>query len=114
GGGSVTGPSRLRGVRTPSSRRTGAACFIEGWNVGAKKNPTPASLRHRSTTAGGAVTRMPRASYASAPPVRLDADRLPCLATRTPHAATTIAAQDEMLIVPDLSPPVPHVSNTSS
>jgi len=43
----------------------------------------------------------------SAPPVRLDADRLPCFATWTPHAAITRAAQDEMLNVPERSPPVP-------
>src|SRR5438094_627402 len=74
----------------------------------------PASARQRSTTAGDAVTLMPSASYTSAPPVRLDADRLPCLATRTPAAATTSAAHEEMLNVPDLSPPVPHVSTTFS
>src|SRR5690606_5850427 len=34
--------------------------------------------------------------------------------TRTPQAATTSAAAVEMLNVPDRSPPVPHVSNTSS
>ena len=55
----------------------------------------------------------PSASNTSADPQRLDTDRLPCLATFTPHAATTIAAADEMLNVPDRSPPVPHVSNTS-
>ena len=36
--GLVSGPSRLNAVRTPSSRRVGAACRIDGWNVGAKKN----------------------------------------------------------------------------
>ena len=41
-------------------------------------------------------------------------ERLPCLATRTPQAATTSAAHDEMLNVPARSPPVPQVSNTSS
>src|SRR6267142_156574 len=112
--GFVNGPSRLNAVRTPSSRRTGAAWRIDGWNVGAKKKPMPASARHRSTTAGCAVMRIPRASYTSAPPVRLDAERLPCFATRTPAAATTMAAHDEILMVPDRSPPVPHVSNTSS
>src|SRR3989442_14599871 len=73
----------------------------------------PASARHLSTTAGGAVTRMPSASYTSAPPVRLEADRLPCLATRTPQAATTSAAHEEMLNVPEPSPPAPQVSKTS-
>ena len=41
--GLVSGPSRLNAVRTPSSRRAGPACRIDGWNVGAKKNPMPAS-----------------------------------------------------------------------
>ena len=67
----------------------------------------------RSTTAGDAATLTPSASNTSALPQRLDTDRLPCFATVTPHAATTIAAADEMLNVPDRSPPVPHVSNTS-
>src|ERR671932_149219 len=74
----------------------------------------PTSDRHRSTTAGDAVTLIPSASYTSAPPVRLDADRLPCLATRTPHAATTSAAHDEMLKVPARSPPVPQLSTPLS
>src|SRR6185295_12087305 len=41
------------------------------------------------------------------------AARLPCLATRTPQEATTIAATVEMLNVPSPSPPVPHVSRTT-
>ena len=36
----------------------------------------------------------PSASNTSALPQRLDTERLPCLATRTPHAATTSAAAD--------------------
>src|SRR5437762_8508677 len=74
----------------------------------------PAFARQRSTTAGAAVTLTPSASKTSALPDRLDTDRLPCLATFTPHAATTMAAQDEILNVPERSPPVPHVSNTVS
>src|SRR5262249_55580824 len=38
------------------------------------------------------------------------APRLPCLATGTPHAATTKEATVEMLKVPEPSPPVPQVS----
>src|SRR5213076_3126075 len=90
------------------------ACRIEGWNVGAKKNPMFASTRHRSTTAGDAFTLTPSASKTSALPDKLETDRLPCFATRTPQAATTSAAHDEMLNVPERSPPVPHVSMTSS
>ena len=55
----------------------------------------------------------PSASNRSALPQRLETDRLPCLATRTPHAATTSAATVETLNVWARSPPVPHVSNTS-
>ena len=54
----------------------------------------------------------PSASSTSALPHRLDTERLPCLATRTPQAATTSAAAVEMLNVPERSPPVPQVSNT--
>ena len=96
----------------PIERRADDACRIAGGNVGAKKKPMPASARQRSTTAGGAVARTPSASKTSALPERLEIERLPCFATGTPHAATTIAAHDEMLNVPDRSPPVPHVSNT--
>ena len=73
--------------------------------------PRRAASARRSR--GGAATLTPSASKTSALPHRLDTDRLPCLATVTPHAATTIAAADEMLNVPERSPPVPHVSNTS-
>src|SRR5918993_1083511 len=73
----------------------------------------PASARQRSAAAGEAETFTPRASSTSALPQRLETDRLPCFATGTPQAATTMAAADEMLNVPDRSPPVPHVSNTS-
>ena len=72
----------------PSSFRAGAAWRIEGWKVGAKKNAIPASSRHRSTTSGGAVMLTPSASNRSALPQRLETERLPCLATRTPQAAT--------------------------
>ena len=111
--GFVSGPSRLNAVRTPISRRVGAACFIDGWNVGAKKNAMLPVRSARSTTAGAAARFTPSCSNTSALPQRLETDRLPCLATLTPHAATTIAAADEMLNVPARSPPVPQVSQTS-
>ena len=60
----------------------------------------PRSSRHRSTTAPAApATFTPSASSRSALPQRLDALRLPCLATRTPHAASTSAATVETLNV---------------
>ena len=71
-------------MRTPSSRRVGAACRIEGWNVGANRNAMPQVSRQRSTTGGGASTATPRAPKMSALPQRLETARLPCLATVTP------------------------------
>ena len=56
----------------------------------------------------------PSASNRSALPQRLETERLPCLATRTPHAASTSAATVETLNVCARSPPVPHVSNTGA
>ena len=54
--------------------------------------------------------RTPSASSTSAEPqVPLD-ERLPCLATGTPQAATTKDTTVEMLKVPQPSPPVPQVS----
>ena len=42
-----------------------------------------------------------------------ETDLLPCFATFTPAAATTIAETDEILNEKDLSPPVPTISSTS-
>ena len=53
---------------------------------------------------------MPNASNTSAEPTRLDAERLPCLATGMPAAAATNATAVEILNVPAPSPPVPQVS----
>ena len=74
----------------------------------------PTVSSDRSTTAGAAATLTPSASYTSALPHWLETERLPCFATRNPAAAATSAAADEILNVPERSPPVPHVSNTSS
>ena len=52
----------------------------------------------------------PRASSTSAAPLREEAERLPCLATGTPHAATTKETAVEIFRVPSPSPPVPHRS----
>ena len=64
--------------------------------------------------AGAARILTPSASYTSALPHWLETDRLPCFAMRIPAAAATSAAADEILNVPERSPPVPHVSKTSS
>ena len=112
--GLVSGPSRLNAVRTPSSLRVGAGVphrrmkrrREEERDAGLVEAALDDGRRRRDRR-----RRAPRST--SALPQRLDTDRLPCFATRTPHAATTSAAHDEMLNVPDRSPPVPHVSNTS-
>ena len=59
---------------------------------------------------GGIARSMPSASSTSALPDFELAARLPCLATVTPAAATTIALTVEMLKLFEPSPPVPHVS----
>ncbi len=56
---------------------------------------------------------IPIASKTSALPHRLEADRLPCLATGRPQAATTTAAPLDRFKVWEPSPPVPHVSTTT-
>ncbi len=56
---------------------------------------------------------MPRCSSRSAVPHSDDAARLPCLTTRTPAPATTIAAMVEMFTVCARSPPVPTTSTAS-
>src|SRR5256885_594329 len=65
----------------------------------------------RATPSGARSIFTPSCSSTSAEPHIDDAARLPCLATRAPHAAATIAASVEMLKVARPSPPVPHVSS---
>ena len=103
----------LKTVRTPSSRRTGPAKRIAGWNAGANMKPMPTSSMHRFTEAGLSSSFTPFASSMSALPTVLEAARLPCFATFTPQAAVTTAAAVEMLNVPIPSPPVPTTSTTS-
>ena len=55
---------------------------------------------------------MPRASRTSADPDFEDAERLPCLTTRAPAPAATIADIVEMLTDIDRSPPVPTTSSS--
>src|SRR3954451_4794594 len=62
--------------------------------------------------AGPDSTGTPRAANTSALPLRLDTERLPCLTTGTPAAATTRAVAVLMLNVPEPSPPAPQVSRT--
>src|ERR1035438_5100014 len=74
----------------------------------------PISRMARPTSAGGTAIAIPNASSRSALPQRLDMERLPCLATRTPAPAATNAAMVEILKVDAQSPPVPQVSSSGS
>mmetsp|Transcript_40074 Transcript_40074/g.82046 ORF Transcript_40074/g.82046 Transcript_40074/m.82046 type:complete len:209 (-) Transcript_40074:185-811(-) len=112
--GLVSGPRRLKIVRTPSSLRATATFFIEGWKIWAKRNPKPHLPTASATCSPLRVTRQPRASKKSALPTAPDAERLPCFAHRTPHAASTIPAAVETLNVSRPSPPVPTMSTRVS
>ena len=57
----------------------------------------PASARQRARASGGRPIFTPKAASTSAAPEREVAARLPCLATGTPQAAVTIAANVETL-----------------
>ena len=70
----------------------------------------PSVDRLRSTVLGDRSVRMPSASSTSAAPERDEAARLPCFATGTPQAATTIATAVETFSVFWPSPPVPQTS----
>ena len=71
----------------------------------------PASSMHRATPSGCRSILTPSFSSTSAEPHSDEAARLPCLATRAPQAAATIADRVEMLNVASPSPPVPQVSS---
>ena len=100
----------LKIVRTPSSLRTGAACFIAAWWFGANMKPMPVSSMHCATCSGFSMMLAPSASSTSALPDFDDTERPPCLATRAPAAAATNIDAVEMLNVCDASPPVPTMS----
>ena len=111
--GSSSGPRTLKIVRVPSSRRTGAACFIAGWCAGANMKPKPSWSIDSAIRSGGCSSRNPSASSTSAEPETELTARLPCFATAPPAAAATSAAAVEMLKVRAPSPPVPTTSTTS-
>jgi len=75
-------------------------------------NPIPISSIVCLTASGSRSILIPRASSTSELPDIEVAARFPCLATRTPAAAVTIAAAVEILIVLRPSPPVPQVSTS--
>ena len=110
--GLVSGPRMLKTVRTPISRRSGAANFIAGWNDCANRKPTPVRSMQLATWSGVSAISAPSASSRSAEP---DCDviaRLPCFATFAPAAAATKAAAVETLNAPSEEPPVPQVSSS--
>jgi hypothetical protein len=111
--GLVSGPRKLKMVRTPSALRTGMTCFIAGWWSGANMNPKPSSSMQEAIASGARSMRAPSASSTSAEPHWLVLERFPCLATAQPAAAATRAAVVETLNV-SAPPPVPAVSSRSS
>ena len=96
--GLVSGPRRLKAVRTPSSLR-GADRVPRGGVERRREQERPAARRRgeRCTVSTRRVERTPSASSTSALPQLPLAERLPCLATGTPQAATTSEASVEML-----------------
>ena len=72
--------------------------------------PTPTSSIQRATWLGSSAKLTPAVSNKSAAPVVEETERLPCLATVPPAAATTIAQALDTLNRLALSPPVPTIS----
>ena len=109
----MSGPRKLKIVRTASWRRTGITYRVAWWWAGANMNPNPTSSMQRATSAGPRSMRAPSASSTSAEPDSPVAERLPCLATVQPAPAAISAAVVETLNV-RRPPPVPAVSSRSS
>ncbi len=112
--GFVSGPQRLKMVRKPSARRSGATAFIAGCSMVASRKTKPVSRRHSAAIAGSRAIGTPSASSTSAEPQREVTARFPCLATLAPAAAATSAAPVEILNVAGPPPPVPQVSTSSA
>src|SRR5689334_3452180 len=108
--GLASGPRRFITEVIASSRRTGFACRIAGWKLGAKRNVTHASRSTRAASAASMLMATPSASSTSAEPHFEVNERLPCFATTAPAPAATNAAAVEILKVGTAPPPVPHVS----
>src|SRR3954447_14764455 len=111
--GFVSGPRKLKIVRTASSLRTGTTKRVAPWCAGANMKPKPASSMQRATAGGERSIRTPSASSRSAEPDSPVAERLPCLATAQPAPAALSAGVVETLKV-GRPPPVPAVSMRSS
>ncbi|SFV83061.1 hypothetical protein MNB_SUP05-12-233 [hydrothermal vent metagenome] len=80
------------------------------WCAGANIKPTPIFSTHLLIFSGLMSRFTPAASKTSALPDLEEIERLPCLATWPPAAATTKAQAVEILNKPKPSPPVPQVS----
>ena len=100
-------------VAMPSEVRAAATNFMAGWCERANAKQMPAASRQCLSCPDVSSSLTPSRSSTSADPLLLEAERLPCLTTFTPAAATTRAAAVEMLNVPRTSPPVPQVSSTT-
>src|SRR5450830_651191 len=87
--GLVRGPRILKIVRTPNSLRTGAACFMAAWWLGANMKPMPDCAIDWAICSGVRLMSAPSASITSALPEDEETLRPPCLATRAPAAAAT-------------------------
>src|SRR5215211_2233292 len=111
--GLVSGPRKLKIVRTASSLRTGTTWRMARWKRGANMKPKPSSEMQAATASGPRSMRTPSASRTSAEPHWLVAERLPCLATGQPAPAAISAAVVETLKV-GAPPPVPAVSTSSA
>src|SRR4051794_27322626 len=110
--GLVSGPRKLKIVRTPSSFRTGTTWRMAWWWRGANMKPKPTLSMHSPTAPGSSSMLAPSASSTSAEPHWLVAERLPCLAILQPAPAAMKAAVVDTLKV-GLPPPVPAVSTRS-
>src|SRR3954447_10574659 len=110
--GFVSGPRKVKIVRTASSLRTATTKRVAAWWAGANMKPKPARSMQRATASGLRSIRAPSASSTSAEPLRPVAERLPCLARAQPAPAAISAAVVETLNV-GLPPPVPAVSTRS-
>src|SRR5215218_1767193 len=110
--GLVSGPRKLKIVRTASSLRTGITKRVAPWCAGANMKPKPTRSMQCATASGRRSIRTPSASSTSADPDSPVAERLPCLATAQPAPAAISAAVVETLNV-GRPPPVPAVSTRS-
>ena len=95
--GLARGPRRLKIVLIPSSARTGPTWRIAAWWRGAIKKQILVAVSAWLTSAISQSSLMLRHDNTSAAPLFEDTALLPCLATGTPHPATTKAVAVDIL-----------------